>query len=119
MEQTSMPMRDLTDPEQNRAVLDVASALVERGVSERCDETGYGPAVAAEATAAARSRRRLSGLAVPVHFTVVWAMYGETGRMVSRSVHPHGEDFVRTKVRQLDWLTAGLPDVTWSIVACD
>ena len=46
-------------------------------------------------------------------------MYGETGRMVPRAAHPHGEDFVRTKVRQLDWLTGGLPGVTWSIIACD
>lgn len=54
-----------------------------------------------------------------MHLSVVWAMYGETGRMVPRSAHPHGEDFVRTKVRQLDWLTNGLPGVTWSILACD
>jgi hypothetical protein len=49
----------------------------------------------------------------------VWAMYGETGRMVPRTAHPHGEDFVRAKVRQLDWLTGGLTGVTWSIIACD
>ncbi|HEY0932930.1 MAG TPA: hypothetical protein VGD91_04220, partial [Trebonia sp.] len=78
-----------------------------------------GPAVAAEAAAAARSRQRLSELSGPVHLTVVWAMYGETGRMVPRAAHPHGEDFVRAKVRQLDWLTDGLPGVTWSIIACD
>ena len=46
-------------------------------------------------------------------------MYGETGRMVPRAEHPHGEDFVRAKVGQLDWLTGGLPGVTWSIIACD
>ena len=45
-------------------------------------------------------------------------MYGETGRMVPLAAHPHGEDFVRAKVRQLDRLTGGLPGVTWSI-ACD
>jgi hypothetical protein len=39
--------------------------------------------------------------------------------MVPRTEHPHGEDFVRTKVRQLDWLTGGLPGVTWSIIAVD
>jgi hypothetical protein len=39
--------------------------------------------------------------------------------MVPRAEHPHGEDFVRAKVRQLDWLTSGLPGVTWSIIACD
>ncbi|MFG1922474.1 hypothetical protein [Cryptosporangium sp. NPDC048952] len=105
MEQTSALARDLTDSDQNEAVL---------------TGTGnYGPAVAAEAAAVARSRERLRAVTGPVHLTVVWAMYGETGRIVPRSEHPHGEDFVRAKVRQLDWLTEGLPDVTWSILACD
>ena len=114
-----MPVRDLTDRDQNQAVLDAASALLEGRASAGSVAGSHGPAVAAEATAAARSRRRLSGLTGPVHLTVVWAMYGETGRMVPRAAHPHGEDFVRTKVRQLDWLTGGLPGVTWSIIACD
>jgi hypothetical protein len=120
MDKVLVPGRDLTDPDQNQAVLDLASALVEGGAAEDgAAEGGHGPAVLAEATAAARSRGRLSELTEPVHLTVVWAMYGETARMVPRSVHPHGEDFVRVKVRQLDWLTGGLPGVTWSIIACD
>jgi hypothetical protein len=110
--------RDLTDSDQNQAVLELASALL-AGRAAVGSDGGHGPAVAAEAAAVARSRQRLAELAVPVRLSVVWAMYGETGRMVPRSVHPHGEDFVRAKVRQLDWLTAGLPEVTWSIVACD
>jgi hypothetical protein len=114
-----VPVRDLTDPDQNQAVLDLASALVEgRAVAGRV-AASHGPEVTAEAMAAARSRRRLSKLIRPIHLTVVWAMYGETGRMVPRTAHPHGEDFVRTKVRQVDWLTGGLPGVTWSIIACD
>ncbi|SHN75234.1 hypothetical protein SAMN05443668_107249 [Cryptosporangium aurantiacum] len=104
-------MRDLTDSDQNEAVLTLASGDPAPG--------DRGPAVAAEAAAVARSRERLAAVPGPVHLTVVWAMYGETGRIVPRSQHPHGEDFVRAKVRQLDWLTAGLPSVTWSIVACD
>ncbi len=112
-----MPVRDLTDSDQNQAVLDMASALAEDRAAAFA--ASHGPAVAAEAIAAARSRRRLSELSGPIHLTVVWAMYGETGRMVPRSAHPHGEDFVRTKVRQLDWLTGGLPGITWSIIACD
>ena len=113
-----VPVRDLTDSDQNQAVLDVASALVEDR-AEKHFANSYGPAVQAEAVAAARSRRRLGELTGPIHLTVVWAMYGETGRMVPRAVHPHGEDFVRAKVRQLDWLTGSLPGVTWSIIACD
>ena len=38
--------------------------------------------------------------------------------MVTREEHPHGEDVVRVKARQLDWLTDGT-GVTWSVVAVD
>jgi hypothetical protein len=119
MDKALVPVRDLTDSDQNQAVLEAASALVEGRAAAGHVADVHGPAVAAEAIAAARSRRRLGELTGPIHLTVVWAMYGETGRMVPRAVHPHGEDFVRTKVRQLDWLTAALPGVTWSIIACD
>ncbi|HEY7014647.1 MAG TPA: hypothetical protein VH480_17940 [Streptosporangiaceae bacterium] len=119
MDNALVPVRDLTDPDQNQAVLDAASALAEGRAAAASVAASHGPAVAAEAAAAARSRRRLGELTGPIHLTVVWAMYGETGRMVPRTEHPHGEDFVRTKVRQLNWLTGGLPGVTWSIIACD
>jgi hypothetical protein len=119
MEKVLMPARDLTDSDQNQAVLDLASALLEGRAAAGLAESSHGPAVAAEAIAAARSRRRLGELTGPVHLTVVWAMYGETSRMVPRAADPHGEDFVRAKVRQLDWLTGALPGITWSIIACD
>jgi hypothetical protein len=119
MDKMLAPARDLTDSDQNQAVLDVASALVEDGAAAGRAAASHGLAVEAEAIAAARSRRRLSELIGPIHLTVVWAMYGETSRMVPRAQHPHGEDFVRAKVRQLDWLTGGLSGVTWSIIACD
>jgi len=119
MDKALAPVRDLTDSDQNQAVLDAASALAGGRATAGGVAAGHGPAVAAEAMTAARSRRRLGELTGPVHLTVVWAMYGETGRMVPRSAHPHGEDFVRAKVRQLDWLTGGLPGVTWNIIACD
>jgi hypothetical protein len=119
MDNVLTPVRDLTDSDQNQAVLDVASGLIQGGSAAERAADGHGPAVMAEAAAVARSRRRLAELAGPIHLTVVWAMYGETGRMVPRAEHPHGEDFVRAKVRQLDWLTGGLPGVTWSIIACD
>jgi hypothetical protein len=119
MDKVLAPVRDLTDSDQNEAVLDVASALVEGLAEAERLASSHGPAVAAEALASARSRQRLGELTGPVHLSVVWAMYGETGRMVPRSAHPHGEDFVRAKVRQLDWLTGGLPGITWSIIACD
>ncbi len=119
MDEAQTPVRDLTDSEQNEAVLDAAGPLIKDEGALAQVVANHGPAVAAEAMAVARSRQRLSELTGPIHLTVVWAMYGETGRMVPRTVHPHGEDFVRAKVRQLDWLTGDLPGVTWSIIACD
>jgi hypothetical protein len=119
MDEALTPVRDLTDSDQNQAVLDAADTLIKDETALAQVTADHGPAVAAEAMAVARSRQRLSELNGPIHLTVVWAMYGETGRMVPRTVHPHGEDFVRAKVRQLDWLTGGLPGVTWSIIACD
>jgi len=119
MDKPLTPVRDLTDSDQNQAVLDLASALLDGHAAGDGVAADCGSAVAAEAAASARSRQRLGDLPGPIHLTVVWAMYGETGRMVPRAVHPHGEDFVRTKVRQLDWLADGLPGVTWSIIACD
>jgi len=119
MDAPSTVSRDLTDSAQNQAVLDAADELLtgRAGVADLVDR--HGAAVAAEAQGAARSRRRLAGLDVPVHLSVVWAMYRETGRMRPGSEHPHGEDLVRAKAAQLDWLCAGLTGITWSILACD
>jgi hypothetical protein len=112
-----MTARDLTDPHQNNAVLDWADRLAADGSAPVPQE------IAPEARALARSRTLLrDGLsdAGPdaLHLSVVWAMYGETARMAPRTQNPHGEDFVRTKVAQLDWLTSGT-SATWDILACD
>jgi hypothetical protein len=110
--------RDLTDPAENQAVLDCASALAAGEITVERIALAHGAGVAAEAEAVCRSRARLVSAGGALHLSVVWAMYAETGRMVTRDEHPHGEDFVRVKVRQLDWLTEGT-NVTWSVVAVD
>ena len=115
---TAFLARDLTDAAENQAVLDCASALSSGSVTAADLAQAHGPAVAAEAEAAVRSKARLAALGAPLHLSVVWAMYGETGRLATREEHPHGEDLVRVKTRQLDWLTEGT-DATWSIVAVD
>ena len=110
--------RDPTDSAENQAVLDCASALAGGEMTVEGVAVAHGAAVAAEAEAVCRSRARLMTAGGAMHLSVVWAMYGETGRMVTREEHPHGEDFVRVKARQLDWLTDGT-GVSWSVVAVD
>src|SRR5580700_5274672 len=53
MDKVPVPVRDLTDSDQNQAVLDVASALVENQAAAGHVAASHGPAVAAEAVAAA------------------------------------------------------------------
>ena len=60
MDKVRVPARDLTDSDQNQAVLDGASALVEGHAAAEGIAASHGPAVAAEAVAVARSRRRLA-----------------------------------------------------------
>ena len=56
MDKALVSVRDLTDSDQNQAVLDVASALVEGRAAAGRVAAGHSPAVTAEAIAAARSR---------------------------------------------------------------
>ncbi|WP_298440212.1 hypothetical protein [uncultured Ferrimonas sp.] len=67
----------------------------------------------------AASRRCVEAITTPSEISVVFAMYGETERMQRPSEHPHGEDFIRRKVEQLDWLLAGLPHLSWYLEIVD
>ena len=123
--------RDLTDPGQNRRVLQFADlALHDPTIDIDAEVNGlFADPVRVAATSpvmlegfrAAQGRHLLDALDGPVHLTVVWAMYGETGRIARREEHPHGEDFLRVKVAQLRWLFTDVArrGFTWSIVACD
>ncbi|WP_345337590.1 hypothetical protein [Ferrimonas pelagia] len=67
----------------------------------------------------ALSRRCCEAIAVPTTLTVVFAMYKETERMMSPKHHQYGEDFIRRKVEQLDWLCADLPLLSWQMEIVD
>lgn len=123
-----MDHRDLTSSEQNSWVLSHASELlVQHGddIDEHVRDITFAPDVVSktapaelEALRCAIARHRLGTIDDPVHLSIVWAMYGETTRIVPSSEHPHGEDFLREKVRQMEWLTNRL-DVTWDVCAVD
>lgn len=78
-------------------------------------------------TCNALSKAHIGEVKDPVHISMVFAVYGEVNRICTSEeakatdfvgVHPNGEDFLRAKVAQLDWLVEGSP-VTWSIMVCD
>lgn len=66
-----------------------------------------------------RSRQQMLSLTEPVHVAVVFAMWGEQNRLHPRSdANPFGEDALRRKIEQLDWVCRGTP-ARWSLYAVD
>lgn len=119
--------RDLTDPEQQARVLSVADELVADPdalaelqvlVGDASQLPSIDPVIV-EAASCAASAMNLRAIATPVHFSIVWAMYRETERIVSRDQHPHGEDFLFEKLRQIAWLADHNSLVSWNLIAVD
>ncbi len=96
--------------------LDVESlALLELELVERGDV----PLVVHLAVKLARSRALVRKLVNPLHLSVVFAVYKEHNRIKHPAEHPHGEDFLRRKVAQLEWLCEESPGLTWDMTVVD
>eukprot|EP01083_Nonionella_stella_P033628 92034_1 len=72
----------------------------------------------------ARSRLNmllLQAKKVKCQLSVLVPMYGEQNRMQSSEVHPNGEDFIRRKVKQLDWLYRDInaDEMDWNLIFVD
>ncbi|MBF0444465.1 MAG: hypothetical protein HQL68_02670 [Magnetococcales bacterium] len=67
----------------------------------------------------ARSRQILIDLTLPLHISVVFAIYKEHQRILSQKEHPYGEDFLRQKIKQMLWLCQDLNHVTWDMTLVD
>lgn len=65
------------------------------------------------------SKHCVNAINAPTEITVVFAVYGETKRMMNAQQHKYGEDCVRRKVEQLDWLVADNPHTYWRIEIVD
>jgi hypothetical protein len=67
----------------------------------------------------ARSKSLVGRLEEPARLSVIFAMYKEHNRILEPEAHPHGEDFLRRKVAQLEWLFQGAEHIGWRIFAVD
>lgn len=67
----------------------------------------------------ALSRQLVQDLEGPAHLSVVFAVYKEHQRILSPEEATGGEDFLRRKVAQLQWLFAGRPDMDWDMFVVD
>ena len=67
----------------------------------------------------AKSKLALSHLNQDIHITILFAVYKETERLSKPEESPLGEDCLNEKVRQMEWLVSGVPNVTWDLLIVD
>ena len=67
----------------------------------------------------ALSRQCLRDIDAPIHLSIVFAVYRENIRILTRDEHPHGEDFLRRKLDQLRWLFDPVPRHSWDLTIVD
>ncbi|NND16187.1 MAG: hypothetical protein HKN89_07665 [Eudoraea sp.] len=55
----------------------------------------------------------------PLLISVVFAVYKEHNRIRKSNEHPHGEDFLMKKVKQLEWLFENQLHIQWELIIVD
>jgi hypothetical protein len=90
--------------------------------SEELNSAGRRPETPLEFKLAVKlvdSRQYLFKTQTPLNIGVVYAMWGEHNRLLPKSkLNPNGEDSLRTKIKQLDWVTKGTP-IDWTLYVAD
>lgn len=66
-----------------------------------------------------KSRLLIDQLNEPIKVSVVFAVYKENNRIRTNSEHPHGEDFLRRKVAQMNELFADKSNIKWELIVVD
>ncbi len=125
---------DLTDPAAFRAVNQIAAELALRDAEadpaadspalrqleqELAAQRPAAPVLAQLAVKLARSKRLVAALPSPAFVSVVFAAYKEHRRILPREQDPVGEDFLRRKLSQLEWLFGDRPEIGWELVMVD
>ncbi len=67
----------------------------------------------------AKSKLLTRTIREPLLISVVFAVFKEHNRIQKNNKHPHGEDFLLRKIRQLEWLFDSQPFITWELIIVD
>ena len=124
-----MPLHmDLTNSAHEEQVYEIAALLMglypEANELRRVDmqivsERQKHPVILHLASKLALSKMLLKSVAAPIFTSFVVAMYNEHNRIRTDKEHPAGENFLRRKVSQLNWLFDGKDDKAWELVFVD
>lgn len=115
---------DLREPKHQESLYALTEALLEMPhvTAEDLYRAGRRADTPLEFKLAAKlvdSRRYVLRLQTPLNIGVVYAMWGEQNRLLPKSeTNPNGEDSLRNKIIQLDWLTQGTP-IDWTLYVAD
>ncbi len=119
---------DLTDNNQAFKTFELADLLLDfyptedelTGVEHRvvAEPQNY-PTILHLAVKLALSKTQLNALTTPIHLTVVVPLFKEHNRIHSKEVHPAGEDFIRRKVAELNWLYGSKAHDTFDLIFVD
>lgn len=119
---------DLTEPSHGDGAMEAADALIRLEPAlvrlkalraTLAHDKAKWPFFMHLAVILAVSKQQAMALDGPLHFSVVFAVYGEVNRLKTKAEHPNGEDFLIAKAAQLDWLLRGHPAATWSMTVSD
>ncbi len=125
---TSPASLDLTDKNQALQTFGLADLLLDlypfenelTGIENRVvAEPQKYPAILHLAVKLAMSKTQLNALTAQIHLTVVVPLFKEHNRIRSKKVHPAGEDFIRRKVAELNWLYESKADDTFDLIFVD
>ena len=114
---------DLADPLHERNAHDVADMLLEllpEGL-EALQADAAQPAVLRLAASLALAKRCVLALNTKFHLTVVIPLFAQHKRILPRAEHEEGEDFLRRKIGQLEWLFGefkNLKTIPWCVCVC-
>ena len=119
---------DLVDAEHLRAVREQADILVDGGLGladldameHRLKAAERGAPLGAHlAVKLARSKRLIQAIEQPFFVSVIFAVYKEARRIRPQEEDELGEDFLRRKVEQMQWLFGSEHAGDWEILVVD
>ncbi|MBT3187435.1 MAG: hypothetical protein HN736_06775 [Anaerolineae bacterium] len=119
---------DLTNSTHLEQVLEVAEKIlvscltyeaIEAFENQLISNKDAFPLMTHLATKLAKSKQIVRNISDAVHVTIVFAVYKEHNRIRTREEHPHGENFLLRKIKQLNWLFDGAPNFSWDMTVVD
>ena len=115
---------DLTEPVDQESLYALTAALLElhEPNSDALQDASRQLDTPLEFKLAAKlvnSRQYALSIKQPLNIGVVFAMWGEQNRLLPKShTNPNGEDSLRTKIAQMDWITSDTL-IDWTLYAVD